>query len=88
MSEPGWGRMYGFKQETRMKTFFVGVTSCMAWCGYGAYSVVAETPEEAEQKVRERFYPDWGEKPGLTVKVVQINTSWGVHELDELDVVG
>jgi len=95
MSEKGWGDgtilpdqtvlkvACRFKAKLKMKTFFVGVTSC----GYGAYSVVAESPEEAEKMVREKHYPDWGEKPGLEVKVVQINTSWGVHELDELNVV-
>jgi hypothetical protein len=103
MSEPGWGRtgdvvlpketvdpliaVGGNHPLNLRKPFFVSVVMCGAWCGYGAYAVVAKNADEAKEKVRKTHFGHWEEKK-LTIKAVEINPGLSVQELDEIDAIG
>ena len=69
------------------KGFFVGVISCGGWCGYSAYYVVADTPGQVRDIVIQHHFQNF--KPEqLTIKVVEIDSSSEIIELDEIDLIG
>jgi hypothetical protein len=75
------------RPDPKRKTFFVGVTSCGSWCGYGAYAVAAENSDQAIAMVKEEDFSDWDETR-LTFSATEINPVTGVQELDEIELVG